>query len=531
MAILNHGDTTAASGTSPAAAAVNVAPPMHSLVQPVLDADEFRRQGRLVVDFIADYYTRIDEYPVRPAVAPGFLARQLPEAAPARPEPGGDALAAALRDVRDLILPGVTHWQSPRHFAHFATTGSNVGALGEALAAGLNINPFTWAASPAATELEVVVTDWLGKALHLPERLLFSGGGGGTLLGTSCEAMLCTLVAARDRKLAEIGEERMGDLVVYCSDQTHFSFRKAARIAGIRRGNCREIPTSRESGFALQPRTLLAAVRADEAAGRVPMFLCATVGTTPTAAVDPLRELCAAVAGRGVWVHVDAAYAGAACVCPEFRGATAGAEAVDSFSTNPHKWLLANMDCCALWVRRPEALTAALGTDHDVILKDPSSERGGGVVDYKDWQVALSRRFRALKLWLVLRCHGVEGLRGLVRADARFEVPVPRQFALVCFRLRAAAAAAVGEKRGRDRDNDAEPNELNRRLLEAVNATGRAYMSSAVVGGIYVLRCAIGNSLTEERHVREAWRVVQEQATAVLAAAACTEERAVRSAR
>ncbi|CAN6341443.1 unnamed protein product [Urochloa humidicola] len=549
MAILNHADATTANGTSSAApaAAAAVAPHTPPLVQPPpLDADEFRRQGRLVVDFIADYYERIDEYPVRPAVAPGFLARQLPGAAPARPEP--DALAAALRDVRDLILPGVTHWQSPRHFAHFAATASNAGALGEALAAGLNINPFTWAASPAATELEVVVTDWLGKALHLPESLLFSRGGGGTLLGTSCEAMLCAIVAAQwHRKLAEIGEERIRDLVVYYSDQTHFSFRKAARIAGIRRGNCREIPTSREAGFALSPKALLAALRADEAAGKVPMFLCATVGTTPTAAVDPLGKLCAVLAGRDVWVHVDAAYAGAACVCPEFCHVIAGAEAVDSFSTNPHKWLLANMDCCALWVRRPAVLTAALGTDHDVILKDPaaSAHDSGDVVDYKDWQVALSRQFRALKLWLVLRCHGVEGLRGvvrahvrmaaafeaMVRADARFEVPVPRQFALVCFRLRPAAAATAGKKRARG--DEVETNELNARLLEAVNATGRAYMSSAVVGGVYVLRCAVGNSLTEERHVREAWSVVQEQATVVLASAAatCTDERALCRAR
>nr|CAB3461013.1 unnamed protein product [Digitaria exilis] len=550
MAILNHTVTTTANGTNHAAAMAPAIPPLGHPAP--LDADEFRRQGRLVVDFIADYHTRIDEYPVRPSVAPGFLARKLPETAPERPEPG-DALAAALRDVRDLILPGVTHWQSPRHFAHFAATASNVGALGEALAAGLNINPFTWAASPAATELEVVVTDWLGKALHLPEALLFCGGGGGTLLGTSCEAMICTIVAARDRKLAEIGEERIGDLVVYCSDQTHFSFQKAARIAGIRRGNYREIPTSRESGFTLSPKALLAAVRADVAAGRIPLFLCATVGTTPTAAVDPIRELCAVVAGHDVWVHVDAAYAGAACVCPEFRHAIDGVESVDSFSTNPHKWLLANMDCCALWVRRPEALTSALGTDHDVILKDPSSSAQNGhsnVVDYKDWQVALSRRFRALKLWLVLRCHGVEGLRSfvrshvrmavafeaMVRGDARFEVPVPRRFALVCFRLRRRSiAGAVGEKRARD-EVEEHNNELNRRLLEAVNATGRAYMSSAVVGGIYVLRCAIGNSLTEERHVQEAWAVVQEQATVVLAAetTTCTDgtnERAVRCAR
>ncbi|CAN6359527.1 unnamed protein product [Urochloa humidicola] len=534
MAILNHADdiTAPANGTDPAAAVAPPMPPFGHQPAPPLDADEFRRQGRLVVDFIADYYERIHEYPVRPAVAPGFLARQLPETAPAQPVP--NALAAALDDVRALILPGITHWQSPHHFAHFAATASNVGALGEALAAGLNINPFTWAASPAATELEVVVTDWLGKALHLPETLLFSGGGGGTLLGTSCEAMLCTVVAARDRKLAEIGEERIGDLVVYCSDQTHFSFRKAARIAGIRRGNCCEIPTSWESGFTLSPKAVLEAVRADEAAGRVPLFLCATVGTTPTAAVDPIRELCAVLVGRGVWVHVDAAYAGAACVCPEFSHVIAGVEAVDSFSTNPHKWLLANMDCCALWVRQPAVLVAALGTDHDVILKDPAAaaqqQDSGVVVDYKDWQVALSRRFRALKLWLVLQCHGVEGLRGvvrahvrmaaafetMVRADARFEVPVPRRFALVCFRLRPAAVV-VGEERARS--DEVEPNnELNRRLLEAVNATGRAYMSSAVVGRVYVLRCAIGNSLTDERHVRAAWSIVQGEATAIAAA-------------
>nr|CAB3464761.1 unnamed protein product [Digitaria exilis] len=513
MAILNHAVTTTANGTNHAAAMAPAIPPLGHPAP--LDADEFRRQGRLVVDFIADYYTRIDEYPVRPSVAPGFLARKLPETAPERPEPG-DALAAALRDVRDLILPGVTHWQSPHHFAHFAATASNVGALGEALAGGLNINPFTWAASPAATELEVVVTDWLGNALHLPETLLFSGGGGGTLLGTSCEAMLCTIVAARDRKLAEIGEERIGDLVVYCSDQNHFSFQKAARIAGIRRGNYREIPTSRETGFTLSPKALLAAVRADVAAGRIPLFLCATVGTTPTAAVDPIRELCAAVSGHGVWVHVDAAYAGAACVCPEFRHAIDGFESVDSFSTNPHKWLLANMDCCALWVRRPEALTSALGTDHDVILKDPSAaaqdDGHSNVVDYKDWQVALSRRFRALKLCAATASRAYEASCGHTR------------FALVCFRLRRRSIAnAVGVKRPRE-EVEEEPNddELNRRLLEAVNATGRAYMSSAVVGGVYVLRCAIGNSLTEKRHVQEAWGVVQEQATVVLAAAATT---------
>ncbi|KQJ84590.1 tyrosine decarboxylase 1 [Brachypodium distachyon] len=519
------------SNSCPAAAAATFTTPPGAHPLP-LDADAFRRQGRQVADFIADYYDRIEDYPVRPNVSPGFLAAQLPDAAPSWPEEP-DALASALRDVRDLILPGLTHWQSPRHFAHFAATASNAGALGEFLAAGLNVNPFTWAASPAAAELEVVVTDWLGQALGLPEKLLFRGGsgGGGTLLGTSCEAMLCTIVAARDQKLLKIGEDRIGDLVVYCSDQTHFSFKKAARVAGIRRGNCRVIPTRFEDGFALSPAALAAAVRDDVARGKVPLFLCATVGTTATGAVDPVRELCAAVGaghGSGVWVHVDAAYAGGACVCPEFRHVAAGAEEADSFSTNPHKWLLANMDCCALWIRRPGLLVAALGAgeDEDAILnKAPPAARGMQadlMVDYKDWQVPLSRRFRALKLWLVLRCHGVEGLRGvvrghvrmaaafeaMVRADPRFEVPVPPAFALVCFRLRPLAAHP-GSSSGID--------EVNGRLLEAVNGTGRAYMSGAVVGGAYVLRCAVGNSLTEDRHVREAWSVVQEQADAILA--------------
>ncbi|EEE55449.1 hypothetical protein OsJ_03606 [Oryza sativa Japonica Group] len=427
----------------------------------LLDADEFRRLGHQVVDFIADYYAGLGDYPVHPSVTPGFLRRQLPADAPSRPEP--EAFAAALRDVRDLILPGVTHWQTTRHFAHFPASSSTVGALGEALAAGINVVPFTWAASPAATELEMVVVDWLGRALHLPESLLFAGGGGGTILGTSCEAVLCALVAARDRKLAEIGARRIGDLVVYCSDQTHFAFRKAARIAGIPREHCREIPTCRDDVFALSPTALHAAMQADVDAGLVPLFLCATVGTTQTTAVDPVRELCAVAARHG----------------------------------------------------------------GEYILRDAAAE-GHDVVDYKDWGTTLTRRFRALKVWLVLRCYGVEGLRShvrshvamaaafeaMVRGDARFEVVAPRRFALVCFRLRSpperlgVGVGVGGEKAA---------NELNRRLLEEVNAASSGpYMSSAMVGGVYMLRCAIGSTLTEERHVREAWKVVQERATSIL---------------
>ena len=484
----------------------------------LLDSDEFRRQGHQVIDFIAQYYSRIADYPVHPDVVPGFLSRRLPETAPSRPEP--EALSAALNDVRDLILPGITHWQSPRHFAHFPASSSTIGALGEALAAGINVVPFTWAASPAATELEVVVVDWLGKALSLPKSLLFEGGGGGTLLGTSCEAILCVLVAARDRKLAEIGEARIGDLVVYCSDQTHFAFRKAARIAGLRKDNCRVIPARREDVYALPPAALEAAMQADVDAGLVPMFLCTSMGTTPTTAVDPIHDLCAVASPHGVWVHVDAAYAGSALICPEFHHLLDGVDAVDSLSMNPHKWLLANNDCCALWLKQPSALVAALGTDDDVILKDAATTDDGTVVDYKDWQISLTRRFRALKVWLVLRCYGTDGLRDAVRghvrmavafedmvsADARFEVVAPRLFALVCFRLRPPASRCEG-------------NDLNKRLLAAVNATREGpYMSCAVVGGEFVLRCAVGSTLTEERHVRDAWKVVQDNATLILAA-------------
>ncbi|KAE8802080.1 tyrosine decarboxylase 1-like [Hordeum vulgare] len=510
--------TVATVGKDGAVPVVGQAPEKKMQCSNLLDADEFRRQGHQVIDFISDYYGGMGDYPVHPSVTPGFLRNLLPAEAPCRPEP--DAFGSALKDVRDIILPGMTHWQSPRHFAHFPASSSTVGALGEALTAGINVVPFTWAASPAAAELEMVVVDWLGKALHLPESLLFAGGGGGTILGTSCEAILCALVAARDKKLAEIGENRICDLVVYCSDQTHFAFRKAARIAGIQRDHCRAIHTCHEDMFALSPTELQAAMQADVDAGLVPLFLCATIGTTQTTAVDPIGELCAVTAPHGVWVHVDAAYAGSALVCPEFTHMIDGAEAVDSFSMNAHKWLLANNDCCVMWVKKPSALVAALGTEQEYILKDAASE-GHDVVDYKDWNMTLTRRFRALKMWLVLRCYGVHGLRDhirshvrmavefedMVRADERFEVVTERTFALVCFRIRP-----VDKFGGQKTAND-----LNRALLEQVNAvTSGPYMSSANVGGMFMLRCAVGSTLTEQHHVAHGWKVVQDQASVIL---------------
>ncbi|WOK97091.1 tyrosine/DOPA decarboxylase 2-like [Canna indica] len=315
------------------------------------------------------------------------------------------------------------------------------------LGAAFNVVGFNWIASPAATELEMIVMESMGKILCLPEHFLFKGGGGGVLQGTTCEALLSTLTAARDRALKEIGGDRIGDLVVYCSDQTHCSLKKAAHIAGIRQENIRALPTLRSDAFALSPNTLRAAVAglaADIAAQLVPLYLCATVGTTPSGAVDPLRGLCTVAAEQGIWVHVDAAYAGSACICPEFRHFIDGVEGVDSFSLNAHKWFFTTLDCCCLWVKQPQHLVDALATTHEYLRNGPTEAKA--VIDYKYWQITLSRRFRALKLWMVLRRYGVSNLmsfirnhvrmaelfEGLVAEDERFEVVVPRTFAMVC---------------------------------------------------------------------------------------------------
>ncbi|WOL08946.1 hypothetical protein Cni_G17699 [Canna indica] len=477
-----------------------------------LDPEEFRRQAHMMVDFIADYYRNVSEYPVLSRVSPGYLRHCLPESAPNNPEP----LEAILDDVRDHIIPGITHWQSPNYFAYFPSSGSVAGFLGEMLGVGLNVVGFNWISSPAATELEGIVMDWLGKLLNLPKPFLFSGGGGGVLQGTTCEAILCTLVAARDKALTRIGRDRIGVLVVYSSDQTHCALKKAAQIAGIHPDNIRALPTRRSDAFGLSAKTLRAAVAADVVAGLVPLYLCTTVGTTSSTAVDPLRELCEVAAESGMWVHVDAAYAGSACICPEFRHFIDGVEGADSFSFNAHKWFFTTLDCCCLWVKEPKHLVNALSTNPEYLRNVVTESKK--VVDYKDWQIALSRRFRSLKLWMVMRSYGASNLRkfirshvsmaelfeGFVNEDKRFEVVVPRNFATVCFRLLPSVGVVEAA------------NAMNKQLLEAVNATGKVYMTHAVVGGIYVIRFAVGASLTEMLNVRAAWAVVKERAEALL---------------
>ncbi|KAJ4758948.1 Tyrosine decarboxylase [Rhynchospora pubera] len=486
-----------------------------------LDPEEFRRQGHMVIDFLADYYREVGKYPVRSQVEPGYLHKCIPESAPNQPE----SIETILKDVQSHIVPGLTHWQSPNYFAYFPSSGSTAGFLGEMLSTGFNIVGFNWMSSPAATELESIVMDWLGNMLKLPKSFLFSGGGGGVLQGTTCEAILCTLTAARDKMLHKIGRDQIGKLVVYGSDQTHCALQKAAQIAGIHPANFRAVQTFKFDSFGLSPVELKKQVEADVAAGLVPLFLCATVGTTSSTAVDFLPGLCKVAAEYGMWVHVDAAYAGSACICPEFRHFIDGVEDADSFSFNAHKWFFTTLDCCCLWVKNPNALIQALSTNPEY-LKNKATE-SKQVVDYKDWQIALSRRFRSLKLWLVLRSYGVANLRnflrshvkmakvfeGLISLDARFEVVVPRYFATVCFRL----VCSSDEINGGNEDVNEVNNEINKRLLEMINASGNIYMTHAVIGGIYVIRFAVGATLTEESHVRDAWKLVQHHANLFVA--------------
>ncbi|KAJ0983677.1 hypothetical protein J5N97_011932 [Dioscorea zingiberensis] len=388
------------------------------------------------------------------------------------------------------------------------------------LCTGFNVVGFNWIASPAATELESIVMDWMAKMMKLPSKFLFSGGqgGGGVLHGSTCEAVVCTLAAARDKALNKFGFDCITKLVVYASDQTHFTVQKASKIIGIPPCNFRSIPTSASSGYGLHADDVRQGMKVDIAQGFMPLYLCATVGTTAVGAVDPLLELGQVAREFGVWFHVDAAYAGSSAICPEFRSYFDGVELADSISMNPHKWFLTNMDCCCLWLRSPAELVDSLSTNPEILRNKATDEKE--VVDYKDWQIALSRRFRAMKLWLVIRRYGVAGLmehirsdvglakhfEKLVRMDTRFEVVVPRRFSLVCFRLKTRFGAT----------SDDDGLKTNRRLLDAVNSSGRAFMTHALIDGKFVIRFAIGTTLTEMCHVDATWKLIQDIATGLL---------------
>jgi len=469
-----------------------------------MSSAEFRRWGKAMVDWIADYWDRVESFPVLAAVRPG----QIRAALPPQPPDHGEPFDRVLADVEKLILPGITHWQSPNFFAFFPANASGPGVLGELLSAGLGIQGMLWATSPAATELETHMLDWLAGMLGLPAKFLSTENGGGVIQDTASSASLCALLAARERTTALASNRRGcdGRLVAYASTHAHSAILKAAKIAGLGEENLRLIDV--DASFALRPETLARAINADRRAGKLPCFVSATVGTTSSEAIDPVPAIGQIAREHGVWLHVDAAMCGTAALCPEFRYVHEGLDLADSYCFNPHKWLFTNFDCDCFWVADRKALIDTL-TVLPEYLRNRATE-SGAVIDYRDWQIPLGRRFRSLKLWFVIRHYGVEGLRhhvryhvGLaqqfaswVREDSRFELAAPAPLNLVCFRHRAGDA-------------------FNQALLERLNRSGRLYLTHTKLGGRFALRFCVGQTHTEQRHVEQAWRHIREEAAAL----------------
>lgn len=477
---------------------------MHTPKNYHMASKDFRKYGRQIIDWIADYYEQVESYPVLSQVNPGDIRAGLPE----HPPEHGEPFDLVLKDFEQLILPGITHWQSPNFFAYFPANTSAPSILGELLSAGLGIQGMLWATSPACTELETLVLDWLVEMLGLPSRFRSTTSGGGVIQDTASSASLTALLAARERatdfRTNESGCD--GRLVAYASTQTHSSIEKAVKIAGIGKGNLRLIDV--DENFAMVPSALAEAIRKDRQEGLVPFFVCATVGTTASNAIDPVHLIGRICQEEGIWLHVDGAMSGTAALCPEFRFIHDGLEFANSYCFNPHKWMFTNFDCDCFYIADRAALIKTLSILPEY-LRNKATE-SGAVIDYRDWHIQLGRRFRALKLWFVIRHYGIEGLQSLVRRhvalaqefarwveeDPDFELVSPAPLNLVCFRHRAG-------------------DEFNRNLLEQLNQSGRVFLSHAILADRFAIRMCIGQTHTEERHVREAWQLIQSTAASL----------------
>ncbi len=465
--------------------------------------EDFRTHAHQMVDWMADYLATVEARPVRAQVAPGEVLDRLPEAAPE----DGEAFGQIFADFEDLIMPGMTHWQHPSFFAYFPANSSPPSVLAEMLAATLGAQCMSWQTSPAATELEQRVMAWLAAMIGLP------AGFEGVIEDTASTATLCALLSARERaggfQSNEQGVGAVPALTVYCSSECHSSIDKAVMIAGLGRDNLRKIAV--DDAFAMRADALDRALADDIAAGRTPCAVVAAIGTTGSSAIDPLAAIGEICTKYGVWLHVDAAWAGSALILPEHRGLIDGIEHADSFVFNPHKWLFTNFDCSAYFVRDPEILLQTLS----VLPEFLKTREDDTVHNYRDWGIQLGRRFRALKLWFVIRSYGVAGLRtriaahiamaqrlaGEIEAAEDFELMAPVPLALLCLRYRPAGV-----------DDPAEIDAINETLLERVNDSGLAYLTHTRLGGRYVIRFAIGQTATEWRHVAAAWTLLCETA-------------------
>jgi aromatic-L-amino-acid/L-tryptophan decarboxylase len=455
--------------------------------------EEFRRHGHEVIEWVAGYMERVAELPVTPAVQPGEIAARLPEHAPEEPEPFDDLL----RDLDEIVLPGITHWQSPGWFAYFPANVSGPAILGELAAAGLGVQGMLWATSPAATEVELRVVDWLAELLGLPAHFTHAHGpGGGSIQMSASDSTHLAHVVARDR-----AEGRFP--VAYASAQAHSSVARGARVAGY--AAVRLVAT--DDRLALDPEALRDAVERDLTEGLTPTIVTSAIGTTGTGAVDPLEAVADVAEEHGLWHHVDAAWAGSAMILPEQRVHQRGVERVDSYTFNPHKWLFTNFDCNVLWWADRAPLADTLD-DTPPYLRDAAGQRGA-MVDLRDWQLPLGRRFRALKLWWVLRSYGARGLRhhvaehiGLARelaaridAHPALEHVAPPSFALVSFR-------------------HVDGNEATDALAAAINASGHSYVTASALADTRFIRVSIGQTYTAREHVDRLWATIEQACVA-----------------
>ncbi|KAJ8674774.1 hypothetical protein QAD02_010560 [Eretmocerus hayati] len=472
-----------------------------------MNEKEFRAFGKATVDYVADYNENLRDRPVLPSVTPGYLYEFLPAEAPEQPE----SWQQILQDVEQHIMPGVTHWNSPRFHAYYPTANSYPAIVGEMLSAGIGCLGVSWIASPACTELETIAMDWLAQLLGLPQEFLNSspGPGGGVIQGSASESTLAALFAARESTVERLKKEGpdldevtiRSKLVTYTSDQSNSSVEKGGRLSAM---PMRLLPADKRCS--LRGATLLEQVKKDLQAGLIPCCLVATLGTTATCAFDNLDELGPICKKYKIWLHVDAAYAGAAFVCPEYRHWMSGIEYVDSFNVNCHKWLLVNADCSALWVRNDKEFTSAFNVNQ-VYLENDSEE----VRDYRHWQVPLGRRFRALKLWFVMRLYGVEGLQkhirhtvylakmfeNLVNRDGRFEIPVEVNMGLICFKLKG-------------------PDTLTKQLLDRLMERKKIYVIPGAYAGKTLVRFVVCSRFSTERDIQFAWTEISSVSTKIL---------------
>ncbi len=476
-----------------------------------MNAAEFRRYGKQLIDWIADYLESDDRPPVLSRVKPGEVKAQLPAAPPARPE----AFDAVLADFNDIILPGITHWNQPGFLAYFGITGSMPGILGELLTAGLNVNGMLWRTSPAATELEEVVLDWLRQMVGLPPAFE------GVIMDTASISSMIAVAAAREALNLRIRQEGMAGrsdlprLTMYTSEQSHSSIEKAGLVLGIGQANVRKIEV--DADFRQRPDCLAAAIAADRQAGYLPFFACATVGTTSTTSIDPVPEIADICARERVWLHVDGAYGGNAAIVPEMRWVLNGVERADSFVMNPHKWLFTPIDFSAFYTRHVDTLKRAFSILPDYLRTAEGD--ANAVKNYMDYGVQLGRRFRALKFWFMVRTYGVDGLiarlrehmalakefEGWVRAAPDWEVVAPVPFSTINFR---ACPANVPPEQW---------NALNENILNAVNASGEVFLSHTKLNDRFVMHLAIGNIRTEEKHIARAWELLRRECARLIA--------------